>query len=490
MNAPHRAWPAVTTPAANFIANRWVAPAAASTLPMIDPSEGEPFAEIARSNAADVAAAVRAARATVDGAWGMLAPADKGRVLNALSRAIADRAEELTLIEARDCGKPVKQARADVAACARYFEFYGGAADKLHGATIPYPREFSVLTWREPHGVTGHIIPWNYPLQIFGRSIGAALAAGNACVIKPAEDACLSLLRVAELARDVGLPAGALNIVTGLGREAGAALAAHAGIDHVSFTGSPATGAWVAQEAARRHCPVTLELGGKGPQIVFADADLDAALPVLINAIVQNAGQTCSAGSRLLVERSRYEEVLERLGERFATLVVGPALADLDCGPLIRATQLERVNGFLADAERDGIATVAQGKLVSDAPARGYYVAPRLLRDVAPQSRIACEEVFGPVLVAMPFSDEADAIRLANGTGYGLVAGVWTRDGGRQLRLGHALRSGQVFINSYGAGGGVELPFGGVKHSGYGREKGFEALYGFTTLKTVVLKHG
>src|SRR5207244_4938245 len=229
----------VTTPAANFIANRWVAPAAASTLPMIDPSEGEPFAEIARSNAADVAAAVRAARATVDGAWGMLAPADKGRVLNALSRAIADRAEELTLIEARDCGKPVKQARADVAACARYFEFYGGAADKLHGTTIPYPREFSVLTWREPHGVAGHIIPWNYPLQIFGRSVGAALAAGNACVVKPAEDACLSLLRVAELARDVGLPAGALNIVTGLGREAGGRLAAHAGMGSLLVNRSP-----------------------------------------------------------------------------------------------------------------------------------------------------------------------------------------------------------------------------------------------------------
>lgn len=490
MNAPYPAWPVLTTPAANFIADRWVASASGATLPMIDPSEGEAFAAIARGDAADVDAAVGAARVAFDGAWGALAPADKGRLLSALARAIGERADELAAIEARDCGKPVKQARADVAACGRYFEFYGGAADKLHGETIPFPREFSVLTWREPHGVTGHIIPWNYPLQIFGRSVGAALAAGNACVVKPAEDACLSLLRVAELAREVGLPAGALNIVTGLGREAGAALAAHAGVDHLSFTGSPATGAWVAQEAAKRHCPVTLELGGKGPQVVFADADLDAALPVLVNAIVQNAGQTCSAGSRLLVERSRYEEVLETLGRRFAALEVGPALADLDCGPLIRATQLERVSAFLAEAERDGIATVAQGKIVADAPARGFYVAPRLLRDVPARSRIACEEVFGPVFVAMPFDDEADAVRLANATGYGLVAGVWTRDGGRQLRLARAIRSGQVFVNSYGAGGGVELPFGGVKHSGYGREKGFEALYGFTTLKTVVLRHG
>jgi aldehyde dehydrogenase (NAD+) len=490
MNAPDRRWPAVTTPAAHFIANRWVEPKSGATLPMLDPSEGTPFAAIARGETADVEVAVGAARSAFDGAWGALAPADKGRLLGALGRAIAEHTEELLALEARDCGKPLKQARADVAACARYFEFYGGAADKLHGTTIPFAREFSVLTWREPHGVTGHIIPWNYPLQIFGRSVGAALAAGNACVVKPAEDACLSLLRLAELARDVGLPAGALNIVTGLGREAGAALAAHAGIDHLSFTGSPATGASVAQEAAKRHCPVTLELGGKSPQVVFADADFDVALPVIVNAIVQNAGQTCSAGSRLLVERSRYEEMLEKLAKSFAALRVGPALADLDCGPLIRASQLERVNGFLADAERGGIATVAAGRIADDAPSGGYYVAPRLLRDVSPASRVACEEVFGPVLVALPFADEAEAVRLANATDYGLVAGIWTREGARQLRLARLIRSGQVFVNGYGAGGGIELPFGGVKHSGYGREKGFEALYGFTTLKTVVLRHG
>ena len=225
-------------------------------------------------------------------------------------RAIADHADELAALEARDCGKPLAQARADVAACARYFEFYAGAPDKLHGTTIPYAEGYAVLTWREPHGVTGHVIPWNYPLQIFGRSAGGALAAGNACVVKPAEDACLSLLRVAELAAESGLPEGALNIVTGLGAEAGAALVQHAGVQHVSFTGSPATGAAVAAAAAARHCPVTLELGGKSPQILFADADLDAALPAVVNAIVQNAGQTCSAGSRLLVERTIYERVL------------------------------------------------------------------------------------------------------------------------------------------------------------------------------------
>lgn len=489
MNAPHS--PAVTaTRPQHFISNRWVAPAGGETLPMVDPSTGASFAAIARGNAADVDRAVKAAQAARDGAWGRLAPVEKGRLLALLERAILKHGEELAHLEARDCGKPMKQARADVAACARYFEFYGGACDKFHGETIPYPANYTVLTWREPHGVTGHIIPWNYPLQIFGRSVGGALAAGNACVVKPAEDACVSLLRIADLVAEVGFPDGALNIVTGLGPEAGAALAAHPGIEHVSFTGSPPTGSGVAQEAARRHCPVTLELGGKGPQIVFADADLDAALPVLVNAIVQNAGQTCSAGSRLLVERSRYEEVLERLGARFAALKVGPAFADLDCGPLIRSGQLQRVRGFLADAQRDSIATVAKGTITPDAPESGFYVEPHLLRDVPANHRLACDEVFGPVLAAMPFTDEADAIRLANATGFGLVAGVWTSNGGRQLRMARAIRSGQIFVNNYGAGGGVELPFGGVKSSGYGREKGLEALYGFTTLKTVVLQHG
>jgi aldehyde dehydrogenase (NAD+) len=490
MNAPSPAWPAITTPAQHFIGNRWHAPQGRAELPMIDPSDGAPFAAIARGNAADIDAAVRAAHAARAGAWGRLSPAERGRLLGQLSRAILDHGEELALTEARDCGKPLAQARSDVAACARYFEFYGGACDKLHGETIPYPEGFTVLTWREPYGVTGHIIPWNYPLQIFGRSVGAALAAGNACVAKPAEDACLSVLRVAEIAAEVGLPAGALNVVTGLGNEAGAALVEHPGVQHVSFTGSPATGTWVAATAAQRHCPVILELGGKSPQIVFADADLDAALPALVNAIVQNAGQTCSAGSRLLVEQSRYEEVLARLGEKFAALKTGPALADLDCGPLIRGSQLQRVRVFLATAVKDGIAIAAQGSIVASAPSGGFYAAPTLLRDVPADNPLACDEVFGPVLAAMSFADEADAVRLANATDFGLVAGIWTQNGGRQLRMARAVASGQVFINNYGAGGGVELPFGGVKHSGHGREKGFEALYGLTTLKTVVLRHG
>ncbi len=478
----------------HFIGNRWAAAAGGDSLPVIDPSDGRPFARIARGNAADVDAGVAAARRAFgesgEGSWGRCSATERGRLLTRLSLRVQERAEELANLESRTTGKPLKQGRSDAQALARYFEYYAGAADKLHGETLPYGEGMTVLTLREPHGVTGHIVPWNYPMQIFGRSVGAALAAGNACVVKPAEDACLSLLRVAELAAEAGLPDGALNIVTGLGHEAGNALALHAGIDHISFTGSPATGSKVAQAGAVHHCPVTLELGGKSPQIVFADADLDAAVPVLVNAIMQNAGQTCSAGSRLLVEQSIYEEVLGRVGAAIHGLKVGPALDDLDLGPLIRRSQQQRVWDFLSQAHADGIEVAAQGEIVEAAPEGGFYQAPTLLRDVPPAHPIAQQEIFGPVLAAMPFGAEDEAIAIANGTRFGLVAGVWTRNGARQMRLARRLACGQVFINNYGAGGGVELPFGGVKSSGYGREKGFEALLGFTRLKTIAIRHG
>ena len=474
----------------HYIANASQASSGGRTIPVIDPSDGQPFDQLQRGTAEDIDLAVHAARQCYDAVWSKLSAAERGRLLMRLSAKVAEHAQELAAIEQRDCGKPTKQATADALALVRYFEFYAGACDKLHGDTIPYLDGYSVLTWREPHGVTGHIIPWNYPMQIFGRSVGGALAAGNVCVVKPAEDACLSLIRVAQLAAEVGFPAGAINIVTGYGHEVGDALARHAGIDHISFTGSPKVGTLIQQVAAERHCPVTLELGGKSPQIIFADADLDAALPMVINAIVQNAGQTCSAGSRLLVQESIYEPLLVRLGTAFAALRVGPAAMDLDVGPLIRASQQQRVWDFLSDAQHAGIAMVAQGQVVDEAPETGYYQAPTLLRDVPVDHRLAQEEVFGPVLAAMSFEDEDQAVQLANATQFGLVAGVWTRDGGRQFRMARRIRSGQVFINNYGAGGGVELPFGGVKSSGYGREKGFEALYGFTTLKTVAIRHG
>ncbi|QDL37500.1 aldehyde dehydrogenase family protein [Rhodoferax sediminis] len=474
----------------NYIANAGVPSSSGRLISVIDPSDGQPFDELQRSNAQDIDGAVQAARQCLDAVWSKLSAAERGRLLMKLSTKVAEHADELALIEQRDCGKPTKQARADALALVRYFEFYAGACDKLHGETLPYQDGYSVFTWREPHGVTGHIIPWNYPMQIFGRSVGGALAAGNVCVVKPSEDACLSLIRVAQLAAEVGFPAGAINIVTGYGHEVGDALARHDGIDHISFTGSPTVGTLIQQVAAERHCPVTLELGGKSPQIIFADADLDAALPVVINAIVQNAGQTCSAGSRLLVDQAIYEPLLERLGKLFANLRVGPATMDLDVGPLIRQSQLQRVWDFLSDAQVASIPMVAQGQIVEEAPETGYYQAPTLLRDVPVMHRLAQEEVFGPVLAAMSFKDEDHAVELANATRFGLVAGIWTRDGARQFRMAKRVESGQVFINNYGAGGGVELPFGGVKSSGYGREKGFEALYGFTTLKTVAIRHG
>ena len=474
----------------NYIANAPRPSSSGRLIPVIDPSHGQPFEEIQRSNAADIDTAVGAARQCMDAVWGKFSATERGRLLMRLSQKVTEHAEELAQIEMRDCGKPAKQARADAAALARYFEFYAGSCDKLHGETIPYQDGYSVFTWREPHGVTGHIIPWNYPMQIFGRSVGGALAGGNVCVVKPAEDACLSLLRVAQLAAEAGFPAGAVNIVTGYGHEVGDALARHAGIDHISFTGSPKVGTLIQQVAAERHCPVTLELGGKSPQIVFADADLDAVIPTVINAIVQNAGQTCSAGSRLLVDQAIYEPLLQRLGAAFTKLRVGPAAMDLDLGPLIRQSQQQRVWDFLSDAQAAGIPMVAQGQIVDEAPDSGFYQAPTLLRDVPVMHRLAQEEVFGPVLAAMAFVDEDHAVELANATPFGLVAGVWTRDGARQFRMAKRVRSGQVFINNYGAGGGVELPFGGVKSSGHGREKGFEALYGFTTLKTVAIRHG
>jgi aldehyde dehydrogenase (NAD+) len=474
----------------HYIANQPVAPDSGEQIAVIDPSTGETFDALARGNAADIDRAVGAARQAFEGPWGRLSATERGRLLQRLSQHMLAHIDELAALESRDCGKPTTLARGDVTAVARYFEFYAGAADKLMGETIPFYSGHTVFTLREPFGVTAHIIPWNYPLQIFGRSVAASLAVGNACVVKPAEDACLSLLRVAEMAAEVGFPAGALNIVTGYGHEAGDALVRHPGVDHVSFTGSPRVGQLVVQAAAEHHAPVTLELGGKSPQIIFGDADMDAMTTVVTNAIVQNAGQTCSAGSRALVHRPVYEAVVERLAAAFAATRTGPASMDLNCGPLIRESQMLRVRSFVELAQADGLPIAAQGQLVAQAPRGGFYQVPTLIRDVPLAHRIAQEEIFGPVLAISPFEDEDHAIELANGTDYGLAAALWTQDGGRQMRMARRLRSGQVFVNNYGAGGGIELPFGGVKASGHGREKGFEALYSFTTLKTVTIKHG
>ena len=472
-----------------FIGGHWLPTEARETLPHENPSDGTIICEIGRGKAADIDKAVAAARAALNGEWGRLPAVERGRILSRIGQKVLERVDDLARLEAMDVGKPLKQARADALALARYMEFYGGAADKVHGETIPYLDGYTVYTLRQPHGVTGHIVPWNYPMQIMGRSVGAALCMGNAAVLKPAEEACLTAIAFAAIAQEAGLPAGALNVVPGLGEEAGAALTAHRGGDHISFTGSVAVGRLVQAAAAENVVPVTLELGGKSPQLVFGDADMAKALTYLVNAGIQNAGQTCSAGSRILVQRQVHDQVLERMAERYRALRVGPALADLDVGPLVSARQKQVVEGFVG-ALGNGGSIAAQGTIVDDAPRGGHYFAPLLLAGIAPDDRLAQEEIFGPVQVVIPFDDEEEAVAIANGTEFGLVAGVWTADGGRQMRLGKRLRAGQVFVNNYGAGGGVELPFGGVGRSGHGREKGFEALYGFSVLKTVAAHHG
>jgi len=473
----------------NLIGGKWQPASDGRTVDMVSPSDGQAFARIARGSKADVDAAVKAARhAFEEGAWGKMTAVERSRLMMKLGEAILANHEELSELEARDCGKPMKQARADITSAARYFEFYGGAADKYHGDTIPFLDGYMVTILREPKGVTGHIIPWNYPAQMFGRSL--ALAMGNAVVMKPAEDACVTPLRMAQLAQAVGFPPGALNVVTGIGEEAGAALASHPGIDFLSFTGSPEVGTLVQKAAAENHIGCTLELGGKSPQIVFEDADFDAAVPVVVNAIVQNGGQTCSAGSRVLVQKSIYDKFVEQVIARFRQLRVGSHAMDLDCGPLISENQKKRVHGFIDRAKKDGIPVLAEALLADGLPPGGFYVAPVLFGPVPRDNALACDEVFGPVLSIMPFEDEADAVKLANSTEFGLVAGIWTRDGARQMRVAKKMRCGQVFVNGYGAGGGIELPFGGVKKSGHGREKGMEALHEFSHTKTIVFKHG
>ncbi|GAA1684772.1 aldehyde dehydrogenase family protein [Microbacterium lacus] len=454
-----------------------------ATYENIDPADGRSLGTVVRSGPAEVDAAVEAA-GRAQRLWRRATPEQRAGVLTRLGSLIFDNRDELAVLESEDTGKPLSQALADVDVCARYMTFYGHAIDSYYGLSIPIGPDHVVYTRREPFGVAAHILAWNYPLQLLGRAIGPALATGNACVVKPADETPRSAVRVAELAIESGLPKGVLNVIPGIGAETGALLAEHQGVAHIGFVGSTAIGAQIARSAAERTVPTTLELGGKSAQIVFPDADLDAAVPVLLKAIIQNAGQTCSAGARLLVHRHVHAEIIERLGRRFETVTMGRGIDDPDLGPLISVKQQKRVEQLVAASSGRVIA----GGTIPAGYDEGAFFSATLIDDVDPASEIAQEEVFGPVLVTTSFDDEADALALANGTDYALLGAVWTRDIGRAHRMAAEIEAGQVYINTYGAGGGVELPFGGFKRSGYGREKGYEAMDAYTQTKTVVVK--
>jgi aldehyde dehydrogenase (NAD+) len=471
------------------IGGRQVAAADGRTLDVIDPSTGAVFASVPHGGREDIDAAVASARAAFEsGPWPAMTPAERGRVLHRIAAAILAHADELALLESRDVGKPLREARADVAIAARYFEFFAGIADKIHGETIPLGPGKLDYTVREPIGVSGQIIPFNYPLQNISRGSAPALAAGCTVVLKPSEEAPLTPLRVAELALEAGLPAGVLNVVPGDGTT-GAALANHAGIDQITFTGSVATGIKVAQAAAANVVPSVVELGGKSPAVVLADADLDRTVAGIATSIFTNAGQTCSACTRLLVEPAIREPLLERLVARARSLRLGPGPADPDLGPLVAARQRDRVEGYLELAREDGVQVLSGGGRPQDPGLNGgFFIEPTILAAPSNDVRVAQEEIFGPVLTAIEVQDLDDAARIANATPYGLSATIWTRDIDKAMDLAARIRSGQVYVNT--AIGGVELPFGGYKASGWGREKGLEALRGYTQVKNVCIAYG
>jgi aldehyde dehydrogenase (NAD+)/betaine-aldehyde dehydrogenase len=459
---------------------------AAGRVEVEDPSTGTVFATTPDCGPEQIDQAVLAARAATR-SWRRTAVADRAAVLRRIAQYIIRDREELGRLESRQTGKPLAQGLRDAELTARYFDFYASAVETFYGTTIPLNEDSFVFSMWEPHGVTAHVTPWNYPMQILGRSIAPSLAMGNAAVLKPAEEAPLTALRLARLAIEAGLPAGVFNVVTGMGETAGAALTGHPDINHISFTGSVEVGRLISIAAAQQVIPLTMELGGKSPNIVFADADLDRAVPTIVNSIIQMAGQTCSAGSRLLVHELIHDELIERIAETFAKIEVGPALDDPQLGPVISGPQRDRVLRYVEQGRTQGTIVSGGEPLGGGRYAGGYFVQPTLIDGVDPASALGQEEIFGPVLVASTFADTEQAVALANGTDYGLVAGVWTTDVSTAHHMIREVEAGQVFVNTYGASGGVELPFGGVKRSGHGREKGAEGLRGFAQLKTGVI---
>ena len=473
-----------------FIAGQRTWSRSAATFEAIDPATGEGFARVALGDKGDVDAAVASARGAFDDGWAGLPPVRRVRILNQLAGLLRERRAEFAALESLDVGKPLRQAEDDVSAAAGYFEFFAGVADKVFGSSIPLGRGFVDFTLREPLGISVQIVPWNYPLRLASRGIAPALACGNTVVAKPAAEAGLSIVRLAELAAEAGCPPGVFNVVTG-GRDSGAALAAHSGINHITFTGSVPTGIAIMKAAADNVVPVTLELGGKSPNIIFGDADLERAAASSATTLMQNSAQTCTAPTRLLLERSAHDRFVDLLAERVRTIRMGRGLDNPDMGPVVSERQMNRVLGYLDAGVRDGATAVTGGgRATAPELAHGYFIEPTLLDHVVRGSSLEQEEIFGPVLTITTFESVDEAIAIANGTPYGLVTGIWTRDLTKALAAATAIRSGQVRINAYSVEGSIGLPFGGYKRSGFGREQGVEALANYTQIKNVMINFG
>jgi len=469
----------------NFIDGEWVDAADGGRIPVEDPATGEIISEVARGGAADIDRAVKAARKAFQSRVLLqMTPAARGELMFEIARQLELVADEIAFVEMRDNGKTLANGYGEVKLTQRYLHYYGGLADKLEGRQIPLGEGILDYTVHMPYGVSAQIVPWNGPLPVGARSIACALITGNTVVLKSPEDSPLSLFLFAEACERAGVPKGTLNIVCGYGAEAGAALVSHNDIDHIVFTGSVATGKSVLRAAAERVVPCIMELGGKSAGIVYADADLERTAKNAARGIFHHAGQICSAGSRLLVHRSIQDELLARLEVEAKARSVGPGADKCDMGPVISEKQLSRIEALIGAGVDEG-AKLAIGGRRLDRP--GHFLPPTIFTDVNPQMRIANEEFFGPVLALLPFDTPEEAIEIANGTEYGLAAGVFTRD----LRLAHwtadRLIAGQVYINDWWVGG-VETPFGGAKRSGYGREKGQEALLGYVQTKNVGIR--
>lgn len=472
-------------PNGHFIDGHVVASADGGMLESYDPGSEKAFAFFARGKAADVDAAVTNAKSAFEKTWRDVLPVERGRILMRAAQLIRTHSARLSVVECLDSGKPLSEAEGDVRSAARIFEYYAGACDKLEGETYPLGPDYLGYSIHEPVGVTAHILPWNYPISTAARGIAPALAAGCAVVAKPAEQTPFTALMLAEILVEAGLPAGVCNVVTGLGGEAGQALISHPGIDHITFTGSVKTGQHVMRTAADHVTRLVLELGGKSPVIVLADADIDAALDGVMGGIFENAGQICSAGSRLLVERKIHERFVGQLASRAAQIEYGHGLTNPKLGPVNSKEHQARIAGFLDRARGRGVTIATGGETAVDPETGcGWFYRPTIVDDLPASDELVREEIFGPVLAVQVAEDAEHALALANDSQYALVAGVYTKDFGTAHRLARRLDAGQVYLNEYFAGG-IEVPFGGNKMSGFGREKGLEGIKSYCRTKAI-----